>query len=310
MEKTAKQFNWRSRLRSVTNQYQLYLFIMPTMIYFIVFKYIPMYGVQIAFKDFITNIGIWKSPWIGFVHFERLFQSVEFVRILKNTFLLSGMQLAFGFPLPIIVAIMLNQVSNRSFKKFTQTTIYAPYFISTVVLVGMITVFSAQRTGLFNLIITAFGGKEIFFMGRPGWFRPLYVMSSIWQNTGWSAIIYIAALTSISNELYEAAVVDGASKWQKIIYIEIPGLMPTAVIMLILSVGNIMSIGFEKAYLMQNGLNRTASEIISTYVYKQGLLGAQFSFSSAVGLFNSVTNLVLLFTANTFARKIGGTSLW
>jgi len=297
-------------IQKIFRNYQLYLFLLPTLAYFIIFKYIPMYGVQIAFKDYISIKGFWGSPWIGFANFERFFNSVEFWNTLKNTLGLSVLQLTAGFPMPVILALMLNQVSKKRFRKIAQTAVYAPHFISTVVMAGMVYVFLAPKTGIINLIINALGGDPIFFMGKPEWFKPIYVLSSIWQHTGWEAIIFIAALTSIPQELYESAKVDGASKLQRILYIDIPGIMPTAIVLLILNVGNVMSIGFEKAFLMQNDLNRVSSEIIATYVYKAGLQNAQYSFSSAVGLFNSLINLILLFTANRIAKKVSDISLW
>ncbi|WP_281891105.1 sugar ABC transporter permease [Paenibacillus sp. YYML68] len=290
--------------------YQLYLFILPTIIYFIVFHYVPMYGIQIAFKNFIAFKGIMASPWVGLEHFERFFNSFEFQKIILNTLKLSLMQLVLGFPAPIILALMLNQLMNKSFKKFVQTVIYAPHFISTVVIAGMLFLFLSPESGFINRIIVYFGGEPIFFMGSADWFRRVYVLSEIWQNTGWGTIIYLAALTTISPELHESAVVDGATKFQRIVHIDLPGIMPTAVILLILSVGNIMSLGFEKVYLLQTALNMPSSEIIATYVYKTGLLGAQYSFSTAVGLFNSIINFVILLSVNYFARKATQTSLW
>ncbi|NMB95620.1 MAG: sugar ABC transporter permease [Clostridiaceae bacterium] len=290
--------------------YQLYLLVLPTVLYYIIFKYIPMYGIQIAFRDYIATRGFTGSPFVGFEHFERFFRSPDFWLLIRNTIGLSLYQLIAGFPLPILVALLLNHLNSEKFKKFTQTVIYAPHFISTVVLVGMLHVFLSPRSGLINLIITTLGGESIFFMAKPEWFKTLYVSSGIWQNTGWGTIVYLAALSSVSPELHESAVVDGANKWRRIWYIDIPGLMPTAVILLILNMGSLMNIGFEKAYLMQSALNRSSSEIISTYVYKIGLLGAQYSFSSAVGLFDSVINLIILLTVNRVAKKATEVSLW
>ncbi|MFI2856576.1 ABC transporter permease [Paenibacillus sp. JSM ZJ436] len=290
--------------------YQLYLFVLPALLYYVVFHYVPMYGVQIAFKNFMAFKGISESPWVGFEHFERFFNSFEFTKIILNTIQLSLMQLILGFPAPIILALMLNQLMHKRFKKFVQTIIYAPHFISTVVIAGMLFLFLSPQTGFINKLIEGLGGEAVFFMGDPGWFRSVYVLSEIWQNTGWGTIIYLAALTSISPELHESAVVDGANKFQRIVHIDIPGIMPTAVILLILSTGNIMSLGFEKVYLMQTPLNLPTSEIISTYVYKTGLVGAQYSFSTAVGLFNSIINFVILLSVNQIAKKTSNTSLW
>lgn len=297
------------KLKKILSNYQLYLFLLPALIYFIVFHYVPMYGVLIAFKDFVATKGIMGSPWVGFKHFERFFDSYQFWSLIKNTLGLSVTQLIVGFPLPIFLALMLNQIRSEKYKRFVQTVVYAPHFISVVVLAGMIYVFFSNN-GLINNLILIFGGDPISFMAKPEWFKPLYIASGVWQETGWAAIIYLAALAGVSPELHEAAVMDGANKWQRIFHVDIPAIMPTAVILLILSVGNIMNIGFEKAYLLQTPMNQPAAEIIPTYVYKMGLQQAQYSFAAAVGLFNSVINLVLLVAVNKFAKKLSGTGLW
>ncbi|MBG9451250.1 sugar ABC transporter permease [Cytobacillus firmus] len=299
----------RLNIKKILSNYQLYLFLLPALIYFIVFHYVPMYGVLIAFKDFVATKGIMGSPWVGFKHFERFFDSYQFWTLIKNTLGLSITQLIVGFPLPIFLALMLNQIRSERYKRFVQTVVYAPHFISVVVLAGMIYVFFSNN-GLINNIILIFGGDPISFMAKPEWFKPLYIASGVWQETGWAAIIYLAALAGVSPELHEAAVMDGANKWQRIFHVDIPAIMPTAVILLILSVGNIMNIGFEKAYLLQTPMNQPAAEIIPTYVYKMGLQQAQYSFAAAVGLFNSVINLILLIAVNKFAKKLSGTGLW
>jgi putative aldouronate transport system permease protein len=299
----------KTKLRKILNNYQLYLFILPALIYFIVFHYVPMYGVLIAFKDFIPTKGIIGSPWVGFKHFERFFESYQFWRLIKNSLGLSVTQLIVGFPLPIFLALMLNQIRSEKYKRLVQTVVYAPHFISVVVLAGMIYVFFSNN-GLINNLILIFGGDPISFMAKPDWFKPLYIASGVWQETGWAAIIYLAALAGVSPELHEAAVMDGANKWQRILHVDIPAIMPTAVILLILSVGNIMNIGFEKAYLLQTPMNQPGAEIISTYVYKMGLQQAQYSFAAAVGLFNAVINLILLVAVNKFAKRLSGTGLW
>jgi putative aldouronate transport system permease protein len=300
----------KQKASRLLKSYQLYLFVLPAVLYYVLFHYVPLYGIQIAFKNFLAFKGIAGSPWVGLEHFERFFRSFEFTRIILNTIKLSVLQLVVGFPAPIILALMLNQLMHKRFKKFVQTVIYAPHFISTVVIAGMLFLFLSPDTGMINKLIGLFGGEPVFFMGDPDWFRPVYVLSEIWQNTGWGTIIYLAALTTISPELHESAVVDGANKFQRILHIDIPGIMPTAVILLILSTGNIMSLGFEKVYLLQTPLNLPSSEIISTYVYKTGLVGAQYSFSTAVGLFNSIINFVILITVNQIAKKASNTSLW
>ncbi|NOU76704.1 ABC transporter permease subunit [Paenibacillus sp. LMG 31458] len=290
--------------------YELYLFILPVVVLYLVFKYYPMYGVQIAFKHFVASKGIWGSDWVGFDNFTRFFESYNFWQIIRNTVSLSLLSLLFGFPMPIIIAIMLNQLMNKKYKKFVQTVIYAPNFISTVVLVGMLYVFLSPNSGIVNHLVTWFGGKPILFMSDANWFRPLYILSGIWQETGFATIIYLAALAGVNPELHEAAIMDGASKWNRVRHVDIPGIMPTIIILLVLALGNIMSIGFEKAFLMQSDLNLSTSEIIPTYVYTQGIQKAQYSFSAAVGLFNSVINVLLLITVNRVARKITETSLW
>ncbi|WP_307311849.1 ABC transporter permease [Neobacillus driksii] len=297
------------KFKKIFSNYQLYLFLLPALIYFIVFHYLPMYGILIAFKDFVATKGIMGSPWVGFKHFERFFESFQFWTLIKNTLGLSVVQLIVGFPLPIFLALMLNQIRSEKYKRFVQTVVYAPHFISVVVLAGMIFVFFSNN-GLINNIILLFGGDPISFMAKPEWFKPLYIASGVWQETGWAAIIYLAALAGVSPELHEAAVMDGANKWQRIFHVDIPAIMPTAVILLILSVGGIMNIGFEKAYLLQTPMNQPSAEIIPTYVYKMGLQQAQYSFAAAVGLFNAVINLILLIAVNKFAKKLSGTGLW
>ncbi|XEC93556.1 ABC transporter permease [Paenibacillus tarimensis] len=294
----------------VKRNYELYLFILPVVILYLVFKYYPMYGVQIAFKDFSASRGVWGSAWVGFEHFIRFFESYNFWPIIKNTILLSVLSLLFGFPMPIIVALMLNQMLAKRYKKFVQTVIYAPNFISTVVLVGMLHVFLSPNSGIVNHLIVFFGGEPILFMADENWFRPLYVLSGLWQETGFATIIYLAALAGVNPELHEAAVMDGANKWKRVAHVDIPGIMPTIIILLVLALGNVMSVGFEKAFLMQSDLNYAASNIIPTYVYEQGIQKAQYSFSAAIGLFNSVINIILLVTVNRAARKLTETSLF
>lgn len=269
-----------------------------------------MYGVTIAFKDFNAIKGILGSPWVGFDHFVRFFHSYQFWPLIKNTITISLYQLIAGFPVPIILAILLNQTRNKRFKSLVQTVTYAPHFISVVVLVGMLLIFLSPRTGFINHWIQAFGGQAILFMGEPTYFKSIYVLSGIWQNTGWASIIYLAALASISPELYEAAKVDGASKWKQILHIDLPGIMPTAIIIFILNVGQIMNVGFQKLYLMQNPLTESSQEIISTYVYKIGLISNQYSYSTAINLFNSVINILLLVLVNYISKRVSQTSLW
>lgn len=299
----------KNRWKLIKQNWELYLFLLPTLIYFIVFHYIPMYGVQIAFRDYSPVEGITGSEWVGLEHFLRFFDSYHFWQLIYNTFSLSIFQLVLTFPLPIIVALMLNQLIFKKYKSFVQTIIYAPHFISVVVLIGMVYVFFSND-GLINNILAIVGFDSINFMAKESWFKPLYVGSSVWQETGWAAIIYLAALSAVNPEVHEAAIVDGASKFQRVMHVDIPAIMPIMIILLVLSVGNIMNIGFEKAYLLQTPLNQNSSEIIPTYVYKIGLQQAQYSFAAAVGLFNAVINLILLWYVNKLARRISGQGLW
>ena len=290
--------------------WQLLVLCALPVLYFVIFHYIPMYGVQIAFKDFKASEGIWGSAWVGFKHFKRFFASSQFWTLIKNTLGLSLLQILLGFPIPILLAIMLNQVKNQKFRKFAQSILYCPHFISIVVLAGMLYIFLSPRNGIVETIIKMLGGEAIFFLGEAKYFKLTFVISGIWQNAGWSAIIYIAALAGISPDLYEAAQMDGANKWQRIRHIDIPGIMPTIVMMLIMEIGKVMSLGFQKAYLLQNAQNLAASEIISTYIYKVGMLDAQYSYSAAINLFNNVINIILLVTFNKLAKKLTDNSLW
>ena len=296
--------------KSIKRHWQLYLVILPIIVYFIVFKYIPMVNSVIAFKDYSVVKGIWGSPWAGFKHFELFFNNPIFWDLIGNTLLLSIYHLAAGFPIPILLALALNEVRNGLFKKSVQMITYAPHFISTVVMVSMIMLVLSPKLGIVNTGLRSLGIEEIDFLANPELFRSVYVWSDIWQGAGYSAIIYLAALAGVDPSLYEAARVDGASRLQKIIHIDLPGLMPTAVIILILNLGGIMSVGFEKTYLLQNPLNLQTSEVSATFVYKIGLLNANFSFATAVGLFNSVINLGLLVLVNEFAKRIAKSSLW
>lgn len=290
--------------------WHLYMLCIPALIFVVIFEYIPMYGLQIAFKDFSVSKGIWGSPWVGFEHFIRFFNAPQFKDILRNTLSISVYSLVAGFPIPIIIALLLNQMRNLKYKKIVQTTIYAPHFISVVVLCGMLGVFLSPSTGIINNIRANLGFERIHFLAEPAMFADIFVWSDIWQNTGWSTIIYIAALSAISPDFYEAAKIDGASKLQTIFYIDIPSILPTVVILFIMRTGQFMNIGFQKAYLLQNSLNVSASEIIPTYIYKTGIYGAQFSYSTAVGLFNTVINIALILSVNQICKKISSTSLW
>ena len=302
---------WERLRRDMATNWRLYVLILPALMALIFFRYAPMYGLQIAFKNFRPAKGIIDSAWVGLEHFVDFVNSYQFETVLWNTVKISVVSLVAGFPMPIIFALLLNQIRSPRAKKVLQTVTYMPHFISTVVLVGMLMVFLSPSTGLYGHAMRALGiAQPDNLLAQKEWFVPLYVLSGIWQNTGWDSIIYLAALSSVSVDLYEAATVDGASKFKRMIYIDIPCLMPTAIILLIMNMGNIFSLGFEKIYLMQNDLNLPVSETINTYVYKQGIDGGKYSYSSAIGLFNTVINFVILLTVNKIAGKVSDTSLF
>ncbi len=288
----------------------LYMLILPVLAYYIIFCYVPIYGLQIAFKDFIPSKGFWGSPFVGFDHFERFFNSYTFWDLMRNTLGISTYSLVVGFPLSVIFALLLNYLPFKPYQKSIQMVSYAPHFISTVVMVGMITIFLNQEKGLVNQFREALGFSSIAFLSIPSMFKSIYVWSGVWQGIGWSSIIYISALTGVDYQLHEAAIMDGATKLRRIISIDIPSIRPTIVMLLILQIGGIMNVGFEKIFLMQNDLNRSASDVISTYVYRVGLQGGEYSFSTAVGLFNSIINFVLLLTFNKLSKRFGQVSLW
>ncbi len=297
-------------MNRMKRHWELYLLVFLPVLYLIIFKYVPMAGVQIAFKDFNVVKGIWGSPWVSFKHFGTFFHSPNFWLLIRNTIGISVYSLLAGFPVPILLALALNEVRTGPFKRSVQMITYAPHFISTVVMVSIIILILTPHVGVADRLFSLLGMKPTNFLGIPEFFKSIYVWSGVWQEMGYASIIYIAALAGVDPSLYEAARIDGATRWKKIIHIDLPSLAPITIIMLILSLGSLMGVGFEKIYLMQNPLNSSSSEVISTYVYKVGLLGANFSFSSAVGLFNSVINLILLLSVNFAARKWSETSLW
>ena len=294
----------------VKRHWQLYLMLVLPVTYLIIFAYLPMGGAVIAFKDYSIRGGIWGSEWVGLKHFKNFLTTPDFKNLMTNTLALSLYSLIISFPMPILLALAINEMRGRHYKKVVQMVTYLPYFISTVVLVGIMQNIFSVRTGLVNNIIMLFGGKAIDFMGKPGLFRSLYVWSGVWQGMGYSAVIYIAALASVDISQTEAAIIDGAGRFARVWNVDIPAIMPTIVIQLILAVGSIMSLGFEKVYLMQNPVNMQTSEIISTFVYKRGLINFQYSYATAVGLFNSVCNMVLIVLANMFSKRVNETSLW
>ena len=282
---------------------------LPVVAYYIIFHYAPMYGAIIAFKEFNPALGIMGSPWVGFKHFKSFFEGVYFWRLVRNTLLISVYSLIWGFPAPIILALLLNEVKNKYFKRTVQTVSYLPHFISLVVVCGIIKDFTSTD-GVINDIIEFLGGERTNFLMIPEWFRPIYVGSGIWQEVGWGSIIYLAAITNIDPQLYEAATIDGASRWKQTWHITLPGIVPTIVILLILRLGGLMSVGFEKIILLYNSATMETADVISSYVYRRGLLDFDYSFSAAVGLFNSVINLILITSANRLSRKVSETSLW
>lgn len=301
---------WKYIKKRIMQHWQLYFIISVPIILVFIFSYIPMYGVQIAFKDFMPNKGIWGSPWVGMKHFTRFVTSPNFWTYIGNTLGISIYGLIAGFPIPIILAIGLNECASNKFKKTVQMITYAPHFISTVVMVGIILMVLSPRGGVINALISALGMQTVDFISVPEYFKHIYVWSGIWQGMGYSSIIYFAALQGVDPSLHEAAVVDGATKLKRIWHIDLPSIMPTIIILLIMNCGSIMSVGYEKILLMQKPLNLSESEIISTYVYKMGIVQSQYSFSSAVGLFNSVINTILLVSVNWLSTKFGETSLW
>lgn len=298
--------------RQIKRNWQLYVFLSLPLIWLLVFMYYPMYGAQIAFRDFLPGRTILGSEWVGMTHFIRFFNSPMFERLLRNTIGLSVYSLLVGFPIPIVIALSLNQLRTGAFKRSVQMISYAPYFISTVVMVGLILQFLDLRRGPINLLLQALGVDTIHFMGDANLFPDIYVWSGVWQNTGFNTVIYMAALSTIDPALHEAALVDGANRLQRIWHIDISGIMPITLTLLILNMGQLLNVGFEKAFLLQNPLNLKTSEVISTYVYKVGLVGgvANFSYAAAIGLFNAVLGLLLLLAANQISKKLSETSLF
>ena len=288
----------------------LHLLALPGLIYLAIFQYGPMYGVLMAFQNFRPRDGIWGSQWVGFEQFLRFFRHPHFWRLIQNTLIINIYQLIFVFPVPIIFALLLNELRGQYFKRTVQTISYLPNFISLPAIIGMMVMFLSPTDGFINRIIEFFGGSAVHFMAQPEWFRPLYILSDIWTTMGWSAIIYIAALSGVNPELYESAVIDGASRLRMMFAISIPAIAPTIITLLLLNIGTIMSLGSEKVLLMQNPLNYSTSDVISTFVYRRGLEQLEYSFATAVSVFNSVINIVILITANKVARKVSETSLW
>lgn len=310
--KNARRVIRKTKWNRFARSYQLQLLMLLPILYLVVFQYGPMYGVQIAFRDFVAIDGIWRSPWVGLKHFVRFFQAPQFRTIVGNTFALSIYNLIVGFPFPILLALAINTSVRARFKKSVQMVTYLPYFISTVVTVGMLLQFLSPRFGILNAILRTLGIEEINFIANPDMFRSIYVWSEVWQDTGWNSVVYIAALSGVDPSLHEAAVMDGASRSRRVWHIDLPGILPTVTVVLILNLGKLIDLGFEKAFLLQNDLNLSKSEIISTFVYKVGLAGSlpNYSYATAIGLFNGVISLVLLLVFNRIVKNFQGTSLW
>lgn len=299
----------KSVFSRLAKDYQLYLLVLPALIWYVLFAYVPMYGVQIAFKDYSGALGILGSPWVGIKHFRSFFRSYYAWTLIKNTVVLSLYSMAAGFPIPIILSLMLNEVKSPGRKKFAQTVLYAPHFISLVVLVGMLNLFFSAK-GPIDTLRMAMGLESVNYLTSPGAFRHLYVWSGVWKEAGWGCVIYLAALSGVDPGLHEAAMIDGASRFQRIWHINLPCLLPTATILLIMNAGSVLSVGFDKAFLMQNDLNMKTSNVISTYIYNRGLVKQDYSFSTAVGLMNNLINFFMVLLVNKIAKALSDTSLF
>jgi putative aldouronate transport system permease protein len=297
-------------LGTFRRDYQLWVMIFPAIAVIFIFNYIPMYGIQLAFRDYDFTKGLTGGAWRGLFYFKQFIDSYMFSDLMRNTFFISFATVILSFPIPIILALLLNQVKWIRAKKILQTTVYLPHFISIVVMVGLLNVLLSPNSGIIGHIISSFGFDNLNLLASTKSFVPVYVLSDIWQHCGWNSIIFLAALSTVDPQLYDSSKIDGASRWQTIRNVDIPAIIPTIIILLVLSMGGILSTGFEKIFLMQNALNLPVSEVISTYVYKIGIVSNQFSYSSAIGLFNTLINFIFLYAANTFSRKVSDVSLW
>ncbi|WP_172249618.1 ABC transporter permease [Saccharibacillus deserti] len=297
-------------LNTFRRDYQLWIMIFPAIVVIFIFNYIPMYGIQLAFRDYNFAKGLTGGEWRGLFYFNQFFESYQFADLMKNTIVISLSTVVLSFPAPIILALLINQLRWKRAKKALQTTVYLPHFISIVVMVGLLNVLLSPNSGVIGHLLQSMGLGDVNLLGSTSTFVPVYVLSEIWQHCGWNSIIYLAALSTVDPQLYDASKIDGASRWQTIRNIEIPALIPTIIILFVLSMGSVLSTGFEKIFLMQNSLNLPVSEVISTYVYKIGIVSNQFSYSAAIGLFNTLINFFFLYTMNLVARKTSETSLW
>lgn len=310
----AKEARKSDRLQKIgdhlRNEWQLYVMLLPTIIWLVVFLYKPMYGLQIAFKDYSIFRGVAASPWIGLEHFETLFASDQFLRALRNTIYISLYSLFFGFPIPILLALMFNEVLQKVFKKTAQTIVYLPHFISSVIIAGIVITAFSPSAGIVNTILGWFGVDTIYFLTKPEWFRPIFIGTTIWQEAGFQSIVYLAAIAGVSPTLYESAVVDGASRWQMMWKITVPSIMPTIIIMLIIRIGNMLEVSFEMIILLYQPATYETADVINTFIYRQGLQSGQYDFAAAAGLFNAVVAFVLVMAANTISKRYSRTSLW
>lgn len=295
---------------TLKRDYQLWIMVLPAVAIIFIFSYVPMYGVQLAFRDYDFSKGLTGGEWQGLHYFKQFIDSYLFTDLMRNTFFISFATIVIGFPAPIVLALILNQIRRKKSKQLMQTTVYLPHFISVIVLVGMLNVLLSPETGIVGHLMKSVGLGHINLLASTSTFIPTYVLSDIWQHCGWNSIIYLAALSTVDPQLYDSAKMDGASRWQTIRYIDFPALIPTIIILFILSMGNILSTGFEKIFLMQNALNLPVSEVIATYVYKIGIVSNQFSMASAIGLFNTVINFIFLFAMNAISRRVSNTSLF
>ncbi len=309
-----KQFAPPSRLirikDHVRNHWQLYVMLAPTIIWLITFLYTPMYGLQIAFKDYSLFRGVSGSPWVGFEHFNTLFDNQQFLRALKNTVVISFLSLCFGFPIPILLALMFNEILNQGFKKTAQTIVYLPHFISSVIIAGIVITAFSPSAGIVNTVLEYFGFDSVYFLTRPEWFRPIFIGSSIWQEAGFSSIVFLAAIAGVSPTLYESAVIDGASRWQMMWKITIPSIMSTIIIMLIIRIGNLLEVGFEMIILLYQPATYQTADVINTFIYRQGIQTGNYDLAAAAGLFNAVIAFILVIAANSLAKRYSRTSLW
>jgi len=297
-------------LDHIKRDWQLYLMLLPTVVWLLLFLYKPMYGLQVAFKDYSVFRGVAASPWIGFEHFQTLFGNDQFIRALKNTFIISFWSLLIGFPVPILLALMFNEVINQTFKKTAQTIVYLPHFISSVIIAGIVIAAFSPSSGVVNTIISALGFEPVYFLTKPEWFRPIFIGSTIWQEAGFQSIVYLAAIAGVSPTLYESAVVDGASRWQMMWKITLPSILPTILIMLIIRIGNMLEVSFEMIILLYQPATYETADVVNTFIYRQGLLGGQYDLAAAAGLFNAVVAFTLVVTANSISRRYSSTSIW